>query len=357
LPRDPSQFIDGDVPLVKTMKHQETLKEERSRMRHATFRIILTLVAVGAMLSRATHAQDAAPADRNAVNSAARPGGMMADSPVTFPKKGALPRKYPPDVRQQGEPAEKDYYIFSSPCRSLAQIAAIQKKMPKGEFTAPLQDWTNLRRTRRILTQGGELHLMAVGDSIVNDTMRSGWVAKLQEAYPKATIEATVYVRGGGGCQHYKEEGRVAKYIVPRKPDIIYIGGISQKDVASIREVIHQIRAPLPEAEFLLATGTFGTTDPRDVAALAKARHSGTGAYGQSLGQLADEERCAYLDMTTPWAEYIRSSKLHPHLFYRDRVHANESGEQILTKIMMAFWKGTTPVHPPATVKPDRRDP
>ena len=52
-------------------------------------------------------AQDAAPADRNAVNTAARPGGMMADSPVTFPKQGALPAKYPPDVKDRAEPSEK----------------------------------------------------------------------------------------------------------------------------------------------------------------------------------------------------------------------------------------------------------
>jgi hypothetical protein len=77
-------------------------------------------------------AQDAAPEDRNAVNTAARPGDMMADSPVTFPKRGALPAKYPPDVNAPGEPSEKDYFIFATPCRSLAQIAAIQQDMPAG---------------------------------------------------------------------------------------------------------------------------------------------------------------------------------------------------------------------------------
>ena len=41
--------------------------------------------------------------------------------------------------------------------------------------------------------------------------------------------------------------------------------------------------------------------------------------------------------MTGPWAEYVRSTGLHPHLFYRDRVHANEQGEQILSQIVMAF--------------------
>ena len=132
---------------------------------------------------------------------------MTADSPVTFPEQGALPGKYPPDVRDHAEPSEKDYFIFSTPCRSVTQIAAIQKDMPPGQFTKPPADWTYLRRTRRILTEGGDLRLLALGDSIVNDTMRSGWVAQLQEAYPKARIQATVYVRGGGGCQHYREEG------------------------------------------------------------------------------------------------------------------------------------------------------
>jgi lysophospholipase L1-like esterase len=282
-------------------------------------------------------AQNAAPADRNAVNTAARPGDMMADSPVSF-ANGVLPAKYPPDVPEQNEPAEKDYYIFSSPCRSLAQINRIQSEMPQGTFSAPPHDWKYLQQTRRILTEGGELRVLGLGDSIVNDTMRSGWVAKLQEAYPKADIKTTVYVRGGGGCQHYKNEGRVEKYILPRKPDLVFIGGISQESIAGIREVIHQLRAGLPNVEILLATGTFGTTDPRNEEALAQATHSGTASYGHALKTLADDEHCAYLDMTTPWAEYIRSTKLHPHMFYRDVVHANEYGEQILAKILMAFW-------------------
>jgi lysophospholipase L1-like esterase len=176
-----------------------------------------------------------------------------------------------------------------------------------------------------------------VGDSIVNDTMRSGWVAKLAEAYPKANILTTVYVRGGGGCQHYREEGRLQKNVIPRKPHLVFIGGISQKSIEDIREVIKQLRTALPDVEILLASGAFGTTDPRDVDSLAKARHSGTGEYGRKLRQLAAETDCAFLDMTGPWSQYIRSSGLHPHRFYRDPVHANAFGEQILSRILLAF--------------------
>ncbi|MDY0170469.1 MAG: hypothetical protein RBS80_28270, partial [Thermoguttaceae bacterium] len=61
---------------------------------------------------------------------------MMKDSPVTFPERGALPAKYPPDVRsEERESPEPDYSIFSTPNRSLEQIAAIQAEMPEGQFT------------------------------------------------------------------------------------------------------------------------------------------------------------------------------------------------------------------------------
>jgi len=264
---------------------------------------------------------------------------MMKDSPVTFPAKGALPSKYPPDVSTPREVPEKDYSIFGTPQRSLGQIAKIQAEMTPGTFTPPKPDWAHLPRTRRILTEGGPLRLLAMGDSIVADTMRSGWVAKLAEAYPKAQIRATVYVRGGGGCQHYIEEGRIAKNVIPQKPDLVFIGGISQKDIESIGTAIHQIRAGLPEVEILLATGTFGTTDPRSPEELAKDKRSGVSEYGVALKELAARERCAFLNMTEPWVEYMRSAKVHPHVFYRDRVHANEFGEQILSKILMEFFK------------------
>lgn len=277
---------------------------------------------------------------------------MAKDSPVTFLAQGALPAKHPPDRSSKTNQAtEKDYYIFRTPERSREQIERIRAEMPKGRFTAPPNDWKNLGRTRKILTDGGSLRVLALGDSIVNDTMRSGWVGNLSDAYPRANIQATVYVRGGGGCQHYREEGRIQKNILPRRPDLVFIGGISQKDIAGIRDVVRQLRAGLPEVEILLGTGTFGTVDPRDAAALANAPCSGSGNYGEELRKLAQEERCAYLDLTTPWAEYIKSSKLHPHLFYRDPVHANEYGEQILSKIMLTFWTAggtaSTPVSPP----------
>lgn len=56
------------------------------------------------------------------------------------------------------------------------------------------------------------------------------------------------------------------------------------------------------------------------------------------MRQLAADKRCAFVDMTAPWAEYPNSAKVHPHMFYRARIHANEFGEQILSKILIAFF-------------------
>lgn len=324
---------------------------------------LLSFLFIPALIATA---QNATPGTRNAMEQATLPtpglddASLLADSPKVFPRKGPLPLLYPPNLPMRDEEAETDYFIFSAPLepdtpigrvpsevpalsrypgRTLDQIARIESETPPGSFTAAPQDWAHLTRTRQLLTAGGPFHILALGDSIINDTVRSGWVAKLQQAYPKAQIKLTVYVRGGGGCQHFKEEGRVQKYILPRRPDLVHIGGISQKDIASIRDVMTQIRTGLPQVEFLLTSGPFGRVDLRDPAKLALAPHSGTGAYGTALAQLAKDENAAYLDMTGPWAQYIVSSKKHPHFFYRDRVHANEFGEQVLSRILMAFFQ------------------
>lgn len=304
-----------------------------------------TVLAASLFVAVSAHAQDAKPEDQNAVNSkqnAVR--SMLGDSPVTFPDKGALPSKFPTDVEvgRQLPKGQHGYSITESPARSLEQIDAIQAEMPKGDFTPPPTDWNNLAHTRRVLAEGGELHIVGLGDSIINDTFRSAWLAKLAEAYPKAKIRGNVYVRGGGACRHYHVEDRVPKYLVPLKPDLVFIGGISQqKDYPAIRSVISQIREALPETEILLASGAFGGVDPRRPDALAKAQHSGTSDYGAELRKIATEMDCAWLDMTSPWAEYIRSSGVHPHRFYRDRVHANAYGEQILSKILVSFFDVT----------------
>jgi hypothetical protein len=76
---------------------------------------------------------------------------------------------------------------------------------------------------------------------------------------------------------------------------------------------------PVSEALFCRRRQALKKTMSRPVSSLmAVAPFSGTGGYGRQLQSLAEEEHCAYLDMITPWVEYILTSGVHPHLLYRD---------------------------------------
>ncbi|MEJ1970997.1 MAG: SGNH/GDSL hydrolase family protein [Lacunisphaera sp.] len=257
--------------------------------------------------------------------------------------KESLPNKIKADLTPLMESPETGYTITRGPSRSLAQIHLIQAEMPKGEFTAPPNDWRYLTKTHELLSGGKRLRIMAVGDSIIADTMRSSWGERLMEVYPGSTVEVITYVRGGGGCQHYHVENRVEKNIIPNHPDLVFMGGISQRDPQAIRDVLHELRAKLPGVEILLGSGCFGKIDPRYPADWITAKNNGGEEYRNELARIAREEKCAYLDFTPPWGEYVRASGLHPHLFYRDPVHANEFGEQILSKILIAFFTQPVP--------------
>ena len=110
------------------------------------------LITWAAFLVLSADAQDAKPDDQNAVNAKGKQiDSMMDDSPVTFPKRGALPSKFPPDVKTDRRIPEEGYSISGSPNRSLKQVNAIQAEMPKGDFTPPPADWQHLSRTKKIL--------------------------------------------------------------------------------------------------------------------------------------------------------------------------------------------------------------
>lgn len=335
--RTTGRVLPGWDPPLYT--HQDTLPRPPAESRLKEFRS-LSMGRVrlkegkGALVLRALEVPGRTVADVRRVTL------TLWDSPVKFPERGALPSLFPPDVKSERyDPGEPDYFLFGSPERSLGQIRKIQAAMPLGKFHSPSNNWRHLARTRRMLTEGGRLSIMAIGDSIVNDTMRSGWVELLREAYPRSEITATVYVRGGGGAQHFREDRRLERHVFPRQPNLVLLGGISQRSIEDLEVLVDQLRAGIPNLEILLVTGAFGAIDPRDPEALAAAAYSGTGEYGRRLRALADRKKCAFLDLTTPWAEYLHVSGQHPHRFYRDAVHANEFGEQVLAKILMEFWR------------------
>ncbi len=234
--------------------------------------------------------------------------------------------------------AADDAYIIRGNERSLEQIQKTYAEMPPVQYAPPADRWDHLPKTKDRLLGGGRLHVVMLGDSIVNDTSRSGWDLLVMRRHPTCWIEKVTSVRGSTGCWWYKEPGRVKEYVLDYRPDLVIIGGISQRnDISSIRDVIRQIRGT-SQADILLMTGAFGQTDPRDERSwqtISDPNHYTQ--YRKGLEDLAQETGSAFLDMEAAWARYIRQSGKALDWFKRDPIHANERGEQILGRILASY--------------------
>ena len=123
------------------------------------------------------------------------------------------------------------------------QMKKAAAEIPPVKIETPSERWDRLPRTAGILGAGrGELRIVMLGDSIVNDTSQSRWDERLQDKYPSCKITKAAVVRGGTGCWWYKEPGRVKRYVLDLKPDLLIIGGISHRDdTESIRDVVRQV--------------------------------------------------------------------------------------------------------------------
>ena len=246
-----------------------------------------------------------------------------------------------------------DDYILQGNERTLEQIQKAYAEMPPVRYRPPADRWEKLPQTKQRLTAGGTLRVVMLGDSIVNDTSRSGWTYIVERRHPRCTIDKITSVRGSTGCWWYREAGRVQKFVLDHKPDLVIIGGISHRnDLGSIRDVIGQIRERAAP-DFLLMTGAFGSVDPRDDAQWQKIndpRHYSD--YRKGLEKLADEVHAAFLDMETAWGRYIHDSGKELDWFKRDPIHADERGEQILGHIL-ANYLSYPPTGQPADQETD----
>jgi alpha-L-fucosidase len=227
-------------------------------------------------------------------------------------------------------------YIFAGNERLLEAVQKAYAEIAPVRYSPPVERWEKLPKTRQLLIEGGVLRVVMLGDSIVNDTSRSGWDFVVGRRHPRCTIEKTTSVRGSTGCWWYKEAGRVQKFVLDQKPDLVIIGGISHRDdIDSVRDVVRQIRESAGP-DILLMTGAFGSVDPLDGSFVdADGVHST--AYNQSLRALATEVGAAFLDMETAWGQYVRDSGRKLDSFKRDEVHANAQGEQILGHILANY--------------------
>ncbi|MFO0890776.1 MAG: SGNH/GDSL hydrolase family protein [Isosphaeraceae bacterium] len=246
------------------------------------------------------------------------------------------------------QPDQDQVHVITRPERSLADIDRAHAEMSPVSYKPPADRWDRLPRTARILaSSSGELRVLMLGDSIVNDTSRSGWDQVLQRSYPNIRIIKTTCVRGSTGCWWFKSPDRIERYVLANRPDLLILGGISHRDdLGSVAELIEAVRARLA-CDVLIMTPAFGTVDPRDDRQWRLEVDPSGADFRSRLVRLANDRKLALLDMTAEWGRFIRASGKSLEWFKRDVVHANARGEQILGRILAAhLMPPLPPSHP-----------
>jgi hypothetical protein len=189
----------------------------------------------------------------------------------------------------------------------------------------------------RALQTGGTLRVVMLGDSIVNDTANSAFDVRVERLYPGAKLNIVTSVRGGTGCQYYKEANRVKEYVLDLRPDLLIIGGISNSDAESVRSVIRQVRDKM-NPEILVMSGAVGSIDPRNKPGWSPVVSPDGTDYRCRLMRMAQEEGVEFLDMEGAWGTYISGAGKPWEFFTRDTLHANERGRQVLATILERYF-------------------
>lgn len=197
----------------------------------------------------------------------------------------------------------------------------LYKGLPPLEFVAPPSRMKYLPRTVQALKNGHPLRVVLLGDSIVNDIFNSNFQALLQRQYPNANLTFVCSVLGSTGCWFYQEPENFQRHVRDLRPDLVMIGGISHRnDLEAIRKTLEMAR---DTAEVVLMSGPWlqkqaGKIDP----------------FAEEQKKLAAEMGVEFIDFATIWNAYLKSSSKSQDWFFRDPVHANDRGKQILARIL-----------------------
>jgi len=199
-----------------------------------------------------------------------------------------------------------------------------------------------LPRLKKILKEGGNVRIVMLGDSIINDTSNSNFEVLLSRSFPAVTFSVIISVRGSTGCWYYQDPEQLRTYVFEKKPDLLVIGGISHKrDRAAVESVIRQVQAA-DKCEILLLSGPMDKdwrkNDPDCKEAGLPAQTWERDSFNDELITLADETGIAMYDHGAAWHEYLGASCKPFEWFHRDAVHADDRGKQILGRLMHAYF-------------------
>jgi hypothetical protein len=220
---------------------------------------------------------------------------------------------------------------------------SLYSTLPPLSFVPPANRLKLLPKTFDKMKRGGSLRIVMLGDSIINDTFNSNFQSLVLRLHPKTDMRFICSVRGSTGCWFYQEPEQFKKYVADLKPDLLVIGGISQKDdIDAIRKVIEMTRKHIG-CEILLVSGPLGedwrTHDELQPDAALPVQAWTPNPFVEKQKHLAEEMQVAFLDSATAWHEYLGASGKTWQWFHRDKVHGNDRGKQVAGRLLEAYFK------------------
>jgi len=226
---------------------------------------------------------------------------------------------------------------------------AVYATLPPLAYEPPADRHRHLPRTMAALAAGEPLRVVVLGDSIANDLSHSLFEVLVARRWPGAAMRVVTSVRGGAGCEFYREGDRLRESVLRHGPDLVIIAGISHGcDAEAVRDCVRQIRAAGDADVWVLSGAVCSLERMREdmlrrtglpEAVVAEVFRG----WPESLAAMCAEEKVEYLDLRGAWEAYLAGSPRPRAWYQRDAVHANTRGKQVLGRILAAYL---APVEP-----------
>jgi len=247
-------------------------------------------------------------------------------------------------IRLSGGEVDEVRVTAASRAEVRAWADATYAAMPPLHYTPARDRFAGLSRIRNRLQQRQEVTVVLLGDSLMNDTCNSTFDVLLERTYGYAgntRVHAVAAVGGGAGVDKWAGDANwnwprsdldLQAAVVGQRPDLVVIGGISNgTNYAAFEALIDRIVGGVSEQfgytpDILLVTGAFGTgLDPA--------------GYADQLRMLAEQRAIGFMDLRSVWLGYVTAAEqqgVPRSHFYRDAVHANHFGKQMLGRALVA---------------------
>ncbi len=225
-----------------------------------------------------------------------------------------------------------------APAAAIAWADALYATLPPLNYQPPADRWALIPNAIAALRARKPLRIVMLGDSIVNDTGNSLLPALLAQAWDNPQLNVITSVRGGTGCDFYRQKGRIQEYVLDYQPDLVIIGGVCNRRAEYVREVVRQLREAKPGIEIALMSGPYGWDyKPPTAPDWTPAVDPNGRDYRSQLARVALEEKCEFLDVQGAADQYFRECGRDVQTYMRDSTHPNDRGRQIIGRIVLRY--------------------